>query len=594
MGFLAPWALLALPLAGLPLLLHLLQRRDPPTVAFPAVRYLVQVTQEHNRRLKLRHWLLLLVRTLLVLALVLAAARPSAPLAEAPSHGPSALVLILDNSPSSTAVAAGTTRLVELKAAARRILERATPADALWLLAADGVARRGTAPELTRLVDSLEGSSRRLDLGQAIVLAGEVLRTDDRPGGIVVVSDLQATALSAATPTAPLLVAGPTDEPPPNQGVVAVDPGAQPWTPEGGKASAGIAGDATAPAPVSMLVGNRPARQALVPAGGSGSFTLGPLVPGWHELVASKTPDELRADDDRVALVRVAPVASALWDPADRYLAAAAEVLVAAGRLRRGAELALGTLGNGASVVLPPEDPAQLGALNRALERRGVAWRFGAPAPSAVMTDSSALLPRVAVRRRFLLEPMRAGQDAGVVARAGGQPWIVRDGAVVLVGSRLDAAWTDLPLTAAFVPLVDALVNRVARGDLALAVAAPGDPVAVPDLATQVVRGTERWPVEGGATFRPPERGAYFILAGNDTIGGISVNLDPRESALAPAEPSALRALWPGARVVALAAAPGAAFAGAGQASLQAPLLWLALLLGLTEVGLASGRKQGA
>lgn len=154
MGFLAPWALLALPLAGLPLLLHLLQRRDPPTVAFPAVRYLVQVTQEHNRRLKLRHWLLLLVRTLLVLALVLAAARPSAPLAEAPSHGPSALVLILDNSPSSTAVAAGTTRLVELKAAARRILERATPADALWLLAADGVARRGTASELTRLVDS--------------------------------------------------------------------------------------------------------------------------------------------------------------------------------------------------------------------------------------------------------------------------------------------------------------------------------------------------------------------------------------------------------------------------------------------------------
>ena len=40
-----------------------------------------------------------LLTQLLHLALVLAAA----PLAEAPSHGPSALVLILDNSPSSTA-----------------------------------------------------------------------------------------------------------------------------------------------------------------------------------------------------------------------------------------------------------------------------------------------------------------------------------------------------------------------------------------------------------------------------------------------------------------------------------------------------------
>ena len=76
-GFLQPWALLGLPLVGLPLLLHLMQRRDPPTVEFPAVRYLVQISEEHQRRLRLRHWLLLLVRTLLVLALVLAAAGPA-------------------------------------------------------------------------------------------------------------------------------------------------------------------------------------------------------------------------------------------------------------------------------------------------------------------------------------------------------------------------------------------------------------------------------------------------------------------------------------------------------------------------------------
>lgn len=591
-GFLTPWVLAALPLAALPLLLHLIQRRDPPTIEFPAVRYLVQVTQEHNRRLKLRHWLLLLVRTLLIVALVLAAAGPSAPLEQAGSHSPSALVLVLDNSPSSSAVVAGTRRLTDLKAAARRILTRGTPADALWLLTSDGVARRGRPDDLIRAVDSVEVSTRRMDLGEALQLSAQVLATEPRPGGIVVLSDAQASALSAAEVRLPVVLARPAGDPPANQGITRIDPGAQPWTPEGGIATVTVTGDSGAPAPVSVVLASRPPRQALVPAGGSGSFTLGPAAPGWQRVQASKAADEFRADDDRAALVRVAPVAAARWDPADRYLAAAAEVLLGSGRLRRGNDLALGTLGPDASVVLPPEDPAQLGALNRALERRGVPWRFGSRASTPALSDSGPLVGRVAVTRRHLLEPLRAGQGSGVVATASGQPWIVRAGDVVLVGSRFDPAWTALPLTAGFLPLVDALVNRIARGEVALLDGAPGDAILMPDLATHAAREGRRWPVEGGAAFRAPEAGLYYILAGRDTIGAVSVNLDPRETRLAPAEPGALRALWPGARLVSLGDAPAAAFAGAGRASLQGPLLWLALLLGLAEVGLASGLRR--
>lgn len=591
-GFLAPWALAALPLAALPLLLHLIQRRDPPTVEFPAVRYLVQVTQEHNRRLKLRHWLLLLVRTLLILALILAAAGPSAPLRNAISHAPSALVLVLDNSPSSAVVVQGTLRLADFKAAARRILTRGTPADALWLLTADGVARRGAPEALLRAVDSVEASSRRMDLGEFLRLSEQVLATDSRPGGIVMLSDAQASAVSAASVRVPVVLARPDGAPPANQGIARIDPGAQPWTPEGGNATVMITGDSGAPAPVSVVLATRPPRQALVPAGGSSNFTLGPAFPGWQQVQASKAADELRADDSRSVLLRVAPVAAASWDPADRYLAAAADVLLASGRLRRGTDLSLGALGRGTSVVFPPEDPAQLGALNRALERRGIPWRYGAAVPSPALSDSNALIGRVPVVRRHGLEPVRAGQAAGVIATAGGRPWIVRAGEVVLVGSRFDPAWTGLPLTAGFLPLVDALVNRIARGEVALLEGAPGDAIPVPDLATEVVKDTQRWAVEGGAAFRPPAAGLYFVLAGGDTIGGISVNLDPRESRLAPAEVGSLRSLWPTVRVIPLEDAAGAAFAGAGHASLQGPLLWLALLLGLVEVGLASGLRR--
>jgi len=92
MGFLQPLALLALGAATIPALLHLLQRREPPTVPFPAVRYLAEAERRHSRRLKLRHLLLLLLRTALVVTVVLAAARPVAPVPSGGAHAPTAMV----------------------------------------------------------------------------------------------------------------------------------------------------------------------------------------------------------------------------------------------------------------------------------------------------------------------------------------------------------------------------------------------------------------------------------------------------------------------------------------------------------------------
>ena len=142
--FLNPLWLWALPAAALPLILHLVARRQPPTVSFPAVRYLQQVTHDHQRRLKLQHWLLLLVRTLLILSLVLAAAGPTIARDGLSGHAPAALVLILDNSPSSGAVSDGTPVLERLRSAARDVLDKATGEDAVWLMTADGVARRAS------------------------------------------------------------------------------------------------------------------------------------------------------------------------------------------------------------------------------------------------------------------------------------------------------------------------------------------------------------------------------------------------------------------------------------------------------------------
>ncbi|MEZ4587587.1 MAG: BatA domain-containing protein [Gemmatimonadales bacterium] len=98
MSFAAPWALAGLAFAAVPILLHLLARREPPTVVFPATRYLAQAARQHQRRLQLQHLLLLLVRTLLIVALVLAAAGPSWPAGSVGTHAPTPLVLVVDNS----------------------------------------------------------------------------------------------------------------------------------------------------------------------------------------------------------------------------------------------------------------------------------------------------------------------------------------------------------------------------------------------------------------------------------------------------------------------------------------------------------------
>jgi hypothetical protein len=590
-SFLQPWVLLALPLATLPLLLHLVQRRDPPSVVFPAVRYLRQVSEEHQRRLRLRHLLLLLVRTALILLLVLAAANPTAPAGGPTTHAPSALVVILDNSPSSGAVARGAPVLTGLKAVVGRVLDRVTPADAVWLMTATGVARRGLPAELRAAADSVVPESRRLDLGEAIREAVDILAGNGRPGGIVVISDLQASAVSQARTSVPITVARPVEAPPANTGVGSIEVGPQPWAGGSGPVVARLTGEYPATVPITVRIGNRLTRNTLA-SGGTGAVSVAGLSPGWWVVSVAKSPDELRADDERAAVLHVIPPARADCRGVGRHLAAACQVLAESGRLRPGEDIALWGLGRGSSIVAPPEDPAQVGALNRALERRGSAWRFGPLVVAAATTDSGALLGRERVARRHELVTSREGAADGVIATVGGKPWVVRAGDLVLLGSRLEPAWTGLPLSASFPGFVDALVNRVATGDALALTVAVGEPAPLPGHATGVVHEGRRWQVEGGGMFRPGAAGVYFVLAGKDTIGSLAAGIDPQESNLAQADEDLLASLWPGARLREPEAAADAAFTSAGRASLQTPLLWVALLLAGVELLLAAGRRR--
>ncbi|HEX4607043.1 MAG TPA: BatA domain-containing protein, partial [Urbifossiella sp.] len=108
-------------LVGLPILLHLIMKQEPKRLPFPAFRFLQQKLKTNQRKLRLRHFILLALRMLLIALFALTLDQPSVlstGLIDLSGQQPLAVVLVVDTSPSmGYADGEGKTRLEE---AARR------------------------------------------------------------------------------------------------------------------------------------------------------------------------------------------------------------------------------------------------------------------------------------------------------------------------------------------------------------------------------------------------------------------------------------------------------------------------------------------
>src|ERR1700722_1098943 len=62
--------------AGVPLLIHLLSRRKQREVHWAAMTFLLAAVKRRSQRVRLEQWLLLLIRTLIVVLVVIAMAEP--------------------------------------------------------------------------------------------------------------------------------------------------------------------------------------------------------------------------------------------------------------------------------------------------------------------------------------------------------------------------------------------------------------------------------------------------------------------------------------------------------------------------------------
>jgi Aerotolerance regulator N-terminal len=129
------WGALA---ASIPVIIHLINRRRARVVQFPAVKFVLRSERRVARKYRVKQWLLLALRTLILFLLTTALAEPVlqpnvGDLAEV--HQARAVVLILDNSMSMAYQTAGATSWELAKEVSGLILQEFRPQDQGVILA---------------------------------------------------------------------------------------------------------------------------------------------------------------------------------------------------------------------------------------------------------------------------------------------------------------------------------------------------------------------------------------------------------------------------------------------------------------------------
>jgi hypothetical protein len=600
-NFLAPVALLLAAGAAVPLILHLLRRRQGEKVDFPAVRYLLRAEKEHSQQLKIRNLLLMVLRVLAVLALAIAAARPIGRLIGT-GHGPTAVAIVLDNSLSTSAVVNGSPVLARLKDAARAAVDRAGNDDRVWLVTADAHVIGGSVSAVRDAIARAESFAGAGDLHAAVARATQLVKGSAVPARqIAVVTDAQATSWTAgvaldgvaATIFASALAA------PRNRAVIRAAAEPPHWTPRGALRAATSATDSVT---YRVLLGARAAARGTASPGNDILVRLEPAERGWIAGAVELEPDEMRGDDVRYFAVHVGPAPAVAVDAsAGAFARTAVAALEQQGRVTAGAGVAItgAEAARTPGVIFAPADPVQLAAANRMLEGANIPWRFGAARTGPSLVRGSGIT-NVTAAKWYVLEPRRALESGTVdtLASVGGDVWAVAGDAYVLVASPLTAEATDFPVRASWVPWLGSVIADRLSGDAgAVTDAAPGTMVVRPSWAREL-EGPDgvRLPVRGQRMEAPARAGVYFWLRDAVRAGALVVNPEVAESDLARLPIAALRGRFTGGDVSVTdnpARFAASAFDVSGRRTLDGLFLLIGVLLLIAEaIATRAGRSK--
>lgn len=204
LAFLAPVFLAGLAALAIPVLIHLANRPRKQVVEFPSLMFLERVEYRASSRRRLRNLVLFTLRSLALVLVAAAFARPYLDRPDAPATAPDGgreVVILLDRSGS---MAVGD-RMARARAAVAEVADGLRRGDRATLVAFDdeaAAANRATdQPAVLRAAaDTVEPGAGATRLGPALRLAESVLSGSPLPRRVLVlVTDFQRTGWDAAS-----------------------------------------------------------------------------------------------------------------------------------------------------------------------------------------------------------------------------------------------------------------------------------------------------------------------------------------------------------------------------------------------------------
>jgi hypothetical protein len=202
LGFANAALLYGLVATGVPIVIHLLNRRKHREVPWAAMRFLMAAIRKNRRRIRIEQWLLLAVRTLLVVLVVSAMAKPFLESFGAVIAGRrTQRVIVLDASLSMGYTSAESSRFDQAKALASQLVRDSRRGDAISVILMGDPPRvvigdpTQNLVEVKKEIDELTISHGGTDLAATFEKVADVLEVSSSDQKeVVFLTDLQAAS----------------------------------------------------------------------------------------------------------------------------------------------------------------------------------------------------------------------------------------------------------------------------------------------------------------------------------------------------------------------------------------------------------------
>ena len=188
MAFLNPFFLFGLLAAGIPLVIHLWNRRRVVTIDFSSLIFITAAHRENARRFQLRQFLILLLRMAIIALIALALARPflTLGLPVASVRAKTDVVIVLDNSYSMAYQDINGVRFDKAKTLATDIIDTLRHGDRAALILMSDIPKpvfRQLTPDIdsvTEAINDTEASYRTTNVQPSLELAHEILAESEQ------------------------------------------------------------------------------------------------------------------------------------------------------------------------------------------------------------------------------------------------------------------------------------------------------------------------------------------------------------------------------------------------------------------------------